>query len=404
MSTEIRPIQPEEMEAFFQASTAAFGSDLSPEFMEQARATGEIDRTLAVFDGAEIVGTTGIFSLNLTVPGAALPTAGVTWVSVKPTHRRGGVLTKMMRQQLSDIRERSEPLAALWASESIIYGRFGYGLAAEGVELRVERTRTAFAHEPPVCGRARLVSRDEALAAWPAIYDQVLSTQPGMYSRSEAWWRERALRPSEGRAGFSGNFYVQYEEDRPLGYARYRVRPGGQAGLPDGSLSVRELMAASESAYAALWNYLFGVDLIGTIEAHLRHIDEPLFWMLADPRRLVRRPGDTLWLRIVDVAAALEGRRYAAEGRLLFEVRDRFCPWNEGRYELEAGGEGARCRPTDAEPEITLDVADLAAAYLGGARLQTLRRAGRAEGDSEALRRADAIFTWDPLPWCPEVF
>jgi len=200
-------------------------------------------------------------------------------------------------------------------------------------------------------------------------------------------------------------FYVQYEEDGDVrGYARYRTRGDSENGLANGLLTVNELMAVDEATYAALWQYLFGVDLIGKIQAFHRPVDEPLFWMLADPRRLVRQPVDSLWLRLVDIPPALEGRRYAAPGRVVLDVRDPFCSWNEGRYELEAGAEGARCQRTTAEADITLSAADLGAVYLGGARLTTLRRAGRAEGEWETLRRADAIFSWDPLPWCPEVF
>ena len=198
---------------------------------------------------------------------------------------------------------------------------------------------------------------------------------------------------------------MQYEEDdEPLGYARYRVRGDGSPGWPNGTLAVQELMALTENAYAALWSYLFGVDLIANIEAHHRRVDEPLFWMLADPRRLVRRQYDTLWVRLVDIPAALEARRYATEGRLVLDVRDPFCPWTEGRYELEGGPEGARCRRSDAEPDIALSAGDLGAIYLSGPRLTTLRQAGRVQGDWEALRRADAMFAWDPAPWCPEVF
>lgn len=406
VSIEIRPIGPDQWEAYTQADAAAFGFDLVPELLEEVRQVFEFDRSLAAFEGPEIVGTTAIYSFDLTVPGGALPTAGVTWVSVKPTHRRQGILRQVMRRQLSDVHERNEPLAALWASESVIYGRFGYGVAAEGLEFKIERTHAAFAREVPACGRCRLVSREEALAGWPALYEKIRPRQPGMYSRSERWWQHMTLRSAdERRGGFSSRFYIQYEEDdQPLGYARYRIRGESPDGLPNGTLAVQELMAVTEAAYSALWQYLFGVDLIGTIQAHHRPADEPLYWLLADPRRLVRHPYDALWLRLVDVPAALEGRRYAAPGRLVLHVRDQFCPWNEGRYELEAGAEGARCRRSDAEPDIALDVADLGTVYLGGVRLSTLRRAGRVEGDWEALRQADAMFSWDPPPWCPEVF
>jgi predicted acetyltransferase len=405
VDVQIRPIQDEELNAFAKANGAAFGWDPNVEVLAETRQVLELDRTLAAFDGDEIAGTTAIFSFDMTVPGSALPTAGVTWVSVKPTHRRRGVLRRLMQRQLSDVRDRGEAIAALWASESIIYGRFGYGLAAQGSEFTIQREHTDFADEPLACGRTRLVDREEALRLWPAVYDEVLPHYPGMYSRSDAWWRCHTMRETDFARAGGTRFYVQYEEDgRILGFARYRVRGGDQDGLPGGTVLVQELFGTTDQAHAALWRYIFGVDLVSKIQAHHRPADDPLFWMLADPRRLVRRHYDTLWVRPVDVPVALEARRYPATGRVVLDVRDAFCPWVAGRYELEAGPEGARCRPSDKEPDVTLSAGDLGAIYMGGARLTTLRHARRVEGEWPALRRADALFSWDPQPWCPEVF
>lgn len=405
MSYELRPITPEEWPAFSTTNAAGFGWDANPEHVAESEQIIELDRTLATFDGPEVVSTTAIYSFDQTVPGNALPCAGVTWVSVKPTHRRQGILRNMMQRQLEDVRERGEAIASLWASESIIYGRFGYGLAAQGMEFTIDRTRTAFAREAPACGRTRIVTRDEALEAWPAAYDLVCPTRPGFYSRSEKWWRHQTLRGPDADRRVGTRFFVQYEEDgRVLGFARYRVRADGADGLPNSKLSVQELVGANDAAYASLWDFIFGVDLVGSITAYNRPLDEPLYWMLADPRRMVRRPLDSLWLRVVDVPAALEGRRYDAEGRFVLGLRDEFCPWTEGRYELEAGADGARCKPSTAEPDIELSAADLGAIYLGGSKPSELARAGRLQGDRAALRRADAIFSWDVAPWCPEVF
>jgi predicted acetyltransferase len=408
VSFQIRPITPEEFAPFAKANAAGFSNDFWLPHLDGPPSYFECDRSLGVLDGEEFVGTTSIFSFDTTVPGGgALPTAGVTWVSVRPTHRRQGILGQMMRRQLNDVRERGEPIATLWASESIIYGRFGYGLAADTLDLEIERVRTAFGHEPPSSGRVRMIERDQALASWPAVYDAVRAKHPGFHSRSEDWWKDRTLpeKDRQGGGGFSGRFFVQYEEEgRPLGYARYRVRNAGENGLANGTLAIQELMAATDGAYAAIWRYLFGVDLVGTVQARLRRSDEPLRYMLADPRRLIRRPADSLWVRIVDPVVSLEARRYAGEGRVVFDVRDTFCPWVEGRYELEGGPDGATCRTTTAEPDISLSAADLGAAYLGGTRFATLSRAGRVEGDPKAIQRADAMFAWDPAPWCPEVF
>ena len=405
MSLDIRAISPEEFPAYVKANSTAFGYEPVAERLEDAKTLLEFDRTLAAFEGDEIVGTTAIFSFDTTTPGGAVPTAGVTWVSVRPTHRRQGILTHIMRRQLDDVRERGEPIATLWASESVIYGRFGYGLAAEALDLEIEREHTRLERTAEAYGRCRLIDTEEALRSWPRVYERVLATSPGMYSRSETWWKHKTLSQFDFGRPVGARFLVQYEEDgEPLGYARYRVKGDSQLGIPNGSVIVQELMAATDGAYAALWQYLFGVDLVATVQGQLRRVDEPLLWMLADPRRLIRRRVDALWVRIVDVPAALEGRRYGAEGSVVFDVRDSFCPWVAGRYELEAGAEGARCRPSTAEPDVVLSAADLGAAYLGGVRLATLRRAGRVEGDAPALARADAMLSWDPLPWCPEVF
>ena len=407
MSIEIRPIAPEEFEPFWTANGTGFGYVPNLAQMDESRELLEYDRTLASFDGEEIVSTTAIDTFDMTVPGGALPAAGVTWVSVKPTHRRRGVLTGMMRRQLRDVRERNEPLAALWASESIIYSRYGYGLASEGTAFEIEREHTAYAVQPLAPGRCRLVAHEEALATWPGVYARVLPRIPGMYTRHEAWWRCHSMRQHEWGlpSGFSGRFYVQYEEDgEALGYAKYRLRGDQSSMLPNATLAVQELIAASDGAYAALWTYIFGVDLVGTIVARHRPVDEPLTWMLADPRRLQRRIYDVLWVRIVDVVPALEGRRYATEGRVVFDVRDGFCDWVEGRYELEGGPDGARCKRTGAEADVSLSAADLGAVYMGGMRLSALRRAGRIEGDDKAIAYADAMLSWDPRPWCPEVF
>lgn len=406
MPYTIRPITKGESVPFFQAQSASFGREFYPERMNIAHNLGEFDRSTSAWDGDQVIGTAGIWSFNLTVPGGSLPTAGVTWVSVRPTHRRKGVLTSMMRTQLDNIHERGEALAALWATESVIYGRFGYGLAGEAVELKIDRTRTALRATVPAPGRTRFVDRDEALAAWPKVYEAVLSGQPGMYTRSAAWWEWRALPVEERpRPGYTSSFRVQYEESgTPLGYVRYRIKEGYADGLPSSTLAVEELMSATDAAYSALWQFVFGVDLIDTIVAEWRRVDEPLTWMLADPRRLYRRTQDALWLRIVDLPKALSGRRYSTPGQLVLAVRDDFCPWNDGRYLLEAGLDGARCSRTDRPAEITLSADDLGAVYLGGVRFQTLAHSGRVCGSPEALARADAMFTWDPLPWTPEIF
>jgi predicted acetyltransferase len=340
----------------------------------------------------------------VTVPGGVIPAAGVTMVGVLPSHRRRGLLTAMMRRQLDDVRDRGEPLALLWASESGIYGRFGYGVGALASRFRFDRG-AAFEGPPSTGGRISLMSKDAALAAFPPVYDQVRLGQPGMVDRPGGWWFARLADTQVHRGDFGRFFFAAHESDRVDGYAVYRFEHHWPEGGPEGTVEVVELLATTPEAYAELWRFCLDLDLAARVEAWRRPPDDPILFMLADPRRARVRIQDSLWVRPVDVAAALAARRYAVKDRLRLEIRDPFCPWNEGRYELVGGPDGAECHRTDAYPDLELSAADLGAVYLGGMRWGPLARAGRVkERSPRAVRRADLMFGWDPAPWCPHVF
>lgn len=406
MPISLRPIVPTELEAFARAQALSFGYSYRPENLEHRAAIFEAQRSTAAFEGGQVVGTAGIFSFGMTVPGNVIPVAGVTMVSVQPTHRRRGILTALMQTQLREVRGRGEAVAALWASEAPIYGRFGYGLASQNADLAIERVRCVLRHDIPSPGTTRMLSKEEARTLLPAVYDAVRPAMPGFFSHTPAWWDHRLLLdPEWNREGASEYRYILYEEDgSPLGYTVYRTKPSWKNWIPDGTLEVLALHALTPAAYAALWRFLFGVDLVARIEARERSADEPLYWMLEDPRHLQRSLHDALWLRIVDVPAALEGRRYAAPGRLVLEVQDSFTGFASGRFALEGDPGGARCKPTDAIPDVTLGVAELGALYLGAHSLRSLVAAGRAAASPAAVLRADALFRWPVAAWCPEVF
>ena len=406
MDVEIRPVSPEEFQPFHLAVERAFGVHPRPEEEQEHRRVFEADRTLAAFDGSDIVGTAAAYTLTLTVPGNRLPMAGVTAVGVTPTHRRRGLLTAMMRRQLDDVRDRGEALAGLWASEGSIYQRFGYGLAAFSTNLRILRERTAFARPWQPDGRLTLLEKAEALDAFPPIHERVSAVHPGMWSRTPAWWKVHFADLEHWREGYGALFFALHEgSDGPDGYVAYRVKHDWPEGTPEGGLQVTELMAENARAYGDLWRFCFDHDLVKEIRAWGRQADEPLLLMLAEPRRLRLQLQDGLWLRPVDLPGALAARRYVSEGRLVLEVRDPFCPWNEGRYELEGGPDGAECRRTRKGADVLMDASDVGAAYLGGVRFGTLARAGRVDEERPgALARADALFAWEPLPWCPSLF
>jgi predicted acetyltransferase len=312
----------------------------------------------------------------------------------------------MMRFHMDEVREREETLAALWASESVIYGRFGYGKAVLRNRVEIERRHAAMLPGIEPAGVVDLVPPETTLEHLRPVYQRMLPTRPGMYARSEQWWRDHSLHdPEDERRGASRYRYAIYHEDgETLGYAQYRVKSKWDDWNPASTVDVVEMLALTPGASAGLWRFLSGIDLVEKIEAWNRPEDEPLAWLLADPRRLRSMPGDSMWLRLVDVPAALAARRYRIPGRLVLEVRDAFCPWNEGRYRLEGDRGDAACERTDADPDLVLDARDLGAVYLGGARMAALSRAGLIHGGRAAVETADLMFSWDPPPWCPEVF
>ncbi len=403
MDVEIRTIAPEEFEAHIQTITAGFGGQPRREDVERERLVAEIGRTLAALDGTEMVGGAAALTFTLTVPGGFVRAAGVTSVAVKPTHRRQGINTALMRRQLDDVHALGEPVAILYASEGAIYGRYGYGAASLRYRMEALASRTAYVRGYRPQGRTRLLPREEALVSFLPVYDAVRRERPGGIELDATWF---GYRYSESHwAGDRRWFYAAHEGVEGLdAFAVYRVEHGdhGPVGM---ELQVEDVQATSPQGYADIWRFLFDVDLVGRVTAWNRPLDDPLIHLVREPDDLDLMLRDGLWVRLVDVPAALAARSYSAEGRVTFEVRDPFCPWNEGRHALEAGPLGSRCMPAGDEPDLTLTVNELGAAYLGGVSFRQLHRAGRVvEERPGALARADAMFRWDPAPWCSFIF
>ena len=378
-----------------------FNPPPSEEWLERFARILPHERMHAAFEDGAIVGGAGAFPFELSVPGGSLPCAGITAVGVPPTHRRRGVLRAMMDTQLRDVHERGEPIAALWASEETIYSRFGYGIASWAGELHVPHEWDAFAEPLELPGTTRFVTTEEACELFPPIYDAVRRERPGMTSRSEAWWETRRLFLPESEAAAPLRFVVLEVDGEAQAYAIYRTNMSWEAGSATSRLAVREALGATPQATAAIWRFLLDVDWMGSLETFLAPPDHPLFLLLATPRRAGYRMGDALWVRLVDLTAALSGRAYGEGGPLVLEVRDAVCEWNDGRWRLEGG----ECSRTDGEPDLALDVSALGSAYLGAVPFAQLHQALRVEELREgALARADALFAWRPLPWCLEIF
>jgi predicted acetyltransferase len=380
-----------------------FGNESDPEGVERFARMLPIERMHAAWENGEIVGGAGGFPFEMSVPGALVRCAGTTVVGVAPTHRRRGVLRAMMRAHLDDAHERGEPIAALWASEETIYGRFGYGVAAYQGDVKIPSEYVDFSPPSERNGTIRIVDVDEALEKFPPLWEALARQRPGVFIRSREWWELRALRDPPERRGGSGpkRFALLERDGEPAAYAIYRHKMGWQDGVSSGEVSVVEAIAGDPAALADMWRYLLDIDWIATIASSLVPPDHPLFFVLAQARRMRYRMGDGLWVRLVDVGAALSGRTYPEDGELVFEVRDEFCPWNEGRWRL-AGGAAER---TDADADLVLDVTALGSAFLGGIRFAQLAQGGRVEElKPGAIERADGLFRHGLHPWCPEIF
>jgi len=405
---EIRPATEDEAEAFGRASALAFGAPFDAERFSRSQPLVDLGRTLAAFDpGAGplhdgIVATAHSHAFEVSVPGAESHAAGVANVTVRPTHRRRGLLTALMRRQLDDTHRRGEPLACLWASEAPIYRRFGYGLATRGLRWQLERPGTSFTPGLDAGAlEARLMAPADARSALADLHERTRATTPAMVKRTQGWW-DRILHNAKG-----DTLAVVVEgAGRPEAAGLYSIAPSWASAGPANTLSANEVYAVTPQAYAAVWRYLLDVDLVGRVTTFHRPLDEPLQWLLANPRALQPALVEGLWARLVDVGAALGGRRYWAEAHLVLDVTDRFCPWNEGRWRLDAGIDGASCeRAGSADPDLHLDVADLGASYMGLAVFGSLQRAGLVDEDRPgAIREADRAFAWSTAPWAVTFF
>ncbi|MFI2668927.1 GNAT family N-acetyltransferase [Streptomyces albidoflavus] len=409
MTSGAEVLRAEDWDQWYSVLELAFGGvPEAPEERELYQRLTEPERSLAVWDGSEVVGTAGAFSFRVTVPGGRpVAAAGVTMVGVAPTHRRQGILTTMMRRQLDDVRARGEALAVLTASEPGIYGRFGYGIATMKVSAEIDTAQVRLT-VPEGTDEVVLRRADprEALKVCEEVYARQVAGRPGMLVRAPGWEQLGLLDPPAGRAGGSPLQCVLAERDgEVVGYTRYRTHPTWGSGGPDGTVTVRDLEAPDPAVYAALLRYLCGIDLMRTVKLPSRPVDDAWQYLVSDLRRCVPQVRDELQVRLVEVGAALQQRSYRAPLDVVLEVTDAFCPWNEGRWRLSADAEGAACERTEAEPDLALSVRELGAVHLGGVPLSGLAAAGRVrELRPGALAQTSTAFGSDVAPWLPHGF
>ncbi|SRR6266496_2530677 len=407
MVVEIRTLRPDDVLPFMSAVRLGFLGGPDPE-ADAARAAWwprrvDLGRAWGAFDGGRCVATLRTHPFELTVPGRrTLPADGLTAVTVTPTHRRRGLLTTMLGGSLRAAVDRGDPVSILIASEYSIYGRFGYAPVTEAATYEIDVRAVGMRRS--ATGTVELVEADELRKLAPPVYDRFRAERPGALSREDLRWdADLGLDHPEGQPpNWKGRAIVHRDDaGEPDGYLRYHVEDSYEGRRPKSVLHVNELIASGPAGYADLWRYCLEVDLVRTVKAEDRPVDEPLPWMVGDARavRLTER-ADMLWLRLLDVPAALAGRGYRTSGRLVLEVVDP-AGHAAGRYSLDVGPDGAQCTRTTQTADLTLPATALATAYLGGFRLRTLADAGLLDEHRHgALAEADAVLAADRTPWC----
>jgi predicted acetyltransferase len=402
-----------EAESFVRLVFQAFGAVPDDDQLARALARFEPDFALGIFDHGRIVASASAYPLEMTLPAAVgrplatTPVPGVTAVGVAPTHRRQGLLSRLMNHQLADLRDRGYPVSLLLASESVIYGRFGYGWAQSYQSLLLESDRDTFRPDAPVApGRMRMVDPDEVAKLLPSVHDRARRLRPGELNRTARWWEWHVKDPEKGREGREARMYAAHESagGEADGWVSYRFHQlTWPAGIPRHQVVIDDLVATDPAVHAALWRFVLDLDLVEEVMAPSRPVDEPLRWLLADPRRLrTTELADHLWVRVLDIPAALSARGYGATERLVIEVVAA-DPSASGRFVLETGPDTGTCRTAreGEKVDLVLTLADLGAMYLGGVAASTLAAAGRVnEIQAGALAAADRAFSSSPAPYC----
>lgn len=404
MAFEIRAVSPDEFETMRQTMGLVFGFD-PPEGDERFRRLISLERTRCGFDNGKMVSTSGAFDLEMTVPGGVVRCGGTTMVAVDPTHRRRGLLRAMMRSHLDDVKEHEEPIAGLWASDSAIYGRFGYGCASLSYEITVDREHVDLHRLAPDPAPVRIIDREEAMKIAPEVYETLRRQVPGFFNRTQEWWEGRSFRDTESaREGATSLRYAVVDgDDGVAGYVTFRSKSRWDEGHGRGEVRVKDLFATTPEAWAGLWSFAISQDLVARTIADLRPPQDPIFDLLAGTRRARALRSDALWVRIMDIPAALTARAYSGPLDVILGVTDPLGDIS-GSYHLRVDGDGAHCSSTGDDPEVMVDLEDLSAAYLGMPRFRELSRLGRVSGPAPLLTALDTAFHWDPQPWCPEIF
>jgi predicted acetyltransferase len=410
-SLDVRRVTEAEVPAWVEACNTGFYRHGSDDELPARRRSLDLERTWGAFAGDRIVGTLRSFATELTVPGdQSVPAAALTNVTVTTTHRRRGLLTRMLTADLAAAAERGEVVGILIASEFPIYGRYGYGPATEAATWTIDaRHAQVAALQAGWNGTVELADPKQARTEAPAVYERYRARQPGAISRDDLWWdRRTGLAPTPGAwADKTPPFWALARDQAGAvtGYLIYHVETSWEERLsPRHVLEVDELIAVDPQTTARLWRYCVEADLVATVRAE-RGPADLLPWLLADARDVRQSArSDFLWVRVLDTPRTLAARTYLTSGRVVLEVLDPLG-YASGVFVLEGGPAAATCVPTREPPDLSLPVGVLGSVYLGGFPLALLAAAGKVEERREgAVATADAMFRSPVAPWCATWF
>ncbi len=410
MTAQICTVPEDRFAELIKTAEIAFAEDIGDDFIGRMEKVADKKRFLCVIDNDRFVATSGVFTQRLSVPGGEVGAGAITFVTVLPSHRRRGLMSGMMRTMIDDCHSRGEPIAILWAAEGAIYQRFGFGLGTRSVNLDAETRAATFTRDWPREGAVRLLPPGEGAELIAPVYEAARSRYSGFLMRDALWWPGILPDPEKDKKGGEARRLAVLEIDGAIeGYAVYKTKAEWNYNGPASILRVEEAMGATPRGTREIWRFLFEVDLVRKLRTWRLPIDHPVFSLVAEIRRLGATVGDGLWVRIVDVASALEARTYGADGRaegqLTIDLADSYCPWNAGLWRLEVAAGRARVTRSTGPADLALDANDLASLYLGGVSATALAGAGRVvELKAGGLATADGLFATPLQPWCPQEF
>ena len=406
MKVDIRHITPNEKEEYLKIVYTVFGMKPSEDYLERRNHTMELDRCLAAFVDGKIVGANGVYSFTLSVPGGIVKAGGIIDVVVYPTHRRQGLMSKLMKKQLNEILDKNEPIAILYSAESGTYGRFGFGLATFQENWEIKRHDSKFRktlNNYNSVENIEMVSHQEISNLLPKIYELAWKQRPGMIKREISRWNRLKLEMERKDIPGIPSYALFKKDGKYEGYVNYRLNLNSTT--TDGSLLINEIISTTDEAHLNLVNYCMSIDGVKKITSKSRPLDDPIPWILEEPRKLSRYVEDQLHLRIVDVPSALVARKYNVDGQITILVTDNILESNNAKFSLENSSNIAKCKKTNLPHDLKIDIRELGSIYLGETSWLNLCKSKLIEINSlEKLHLADQMFYSIPSPWCADYF